>query len=286
MELARHAIVLAGASCVFGLAIGFLLGWWIGSFRRPAEGDLKPGFAALERKISSSQKETQNSIIQYLDKYTDRMDEHTDRTVDKQNEIIRLITRLGLEDLADALESKKIGTASGRSGAENRESSKETGGDRSAQIQGLAGSSSVVGGIESGPVSFAKASDVGERALALLDEGGRTSAIALVAGLEEWIRTRCAGFVAEPLLQSEGSWLIAVVSRLHENCGAVFPALDTVIGAGMILEWFECRGYDGTRVLQRKHVIDLAEAIRDQRGEPWRVKKKGLISREAAGGGA
>ena len=143
-----------------------------------------------------------------------------------------------------------------------------------------------MGEIAPEPVSFAKASDVGERALALLDEGGRTSVIASVAGLEEWIRTKCTGFVAEPLLQSEGSWLIAVVSRMNENCGSVFPALDTVIGAGMILEWFECRGYDGTRVLQRKHVIDLAEAIRDQRGERWRVKKKGLISREAAGGGA
>jgi hypothetical protein len=76
-----------------------------------------------------------------------------------------------------------------------------------------------------------------------------------------------------------------VVSKIGEDCGAVFPALDTVIGAGMILDWFDCRGYDGTRVLQRRHVIDLAEAIRDKRSEPWRVKKKGLISREAPVGG-
>jgi hypothetical protein len=279
MDLARYGLVLAGASCFVGLAIGILLGRRIGSSRRPAERDLKRDFADLERKISSSQKEIQNSTIQHLEKYTNA-------TIDKQNEIIGLLNRLHMEDLADAIEAKKIGTAFGQSGAENRESSKEAGRDGPLEIKGLTGSISVVGELDSGPASFATASDVGERALALLETGGRSSPIASVAGLEEWIRTNCVGFVAEPLLKSEGSWLIAVVSRMHENCGTVFPALDTVIGAGMILEWFECRGYDGTRVLQRRHVIDLAEAIRDQGGASWRVKKKGLISREAAGGGA
>jgi hypothetical protein len=276
MDLARYGIVLAGASCVVSLAIGILLGWWIACLRRPAERGLNRGTAALERN-QSVQKERENPVIQYLEQYANVL-------IDKLNEIINLLNRLRLEDLAQATETKKSGYAFTPSGAENPESSKETGRDGPLEIKGLARSSSVVAGLDSGPTSFAKASDVGERALALLDEGGRTSAIASVAGLGEWIRTSCGGFVAEPLLQSEGSWLIAVVSRMHENCGAVFPALDTVIGAGMILDWFECRGYDGTRVLQRRHVIDLAEAIRDQGGEPWRVKKKGLISREAAGG--
>jgi hypothetical protein len=279
MELARYGIVLVGASYVVSLAIGILLGLWIGASRQPAERDLKKGTAPVEQN-QSIQKQRDNSTIQYLEEYANA-------TIDKLNEIIRLLNRLKLEDLAEAVEIKHSGYAPGASGPENSESSgKETAPDTPPARKEHTEPSFVLGELKINPESFANPSDVGARALALLDEGGRTSAIASVAGLKEWIRTNCGGFIAEPLLQSEGSWLIAVVSRMHENCGSVFPALDTVIGAGMILEWFECRGYDGTRVLQRKHVIDLAEAIRDQRGERWRVKKKGLISREAAGGGA
>ncbi len=277
MELARYGIVLVGASCVVSLAIGFLFAWWIAALRRPAKQDLNRSASSLEQS-QSIRMESENSAIQHLERYENV-------TIAKLNEIINLLNHLQLEDLAEALQTKKSGYVFAPTAAIKPESSEKAGLDAPQARKEPVESSLEAGRLDSGPVSFSKASDVGERTLTLLDEGGRTSAIASVAGLKEWIRTSCGGFVVEPLLESEGSWLIAVVSRMDEKCGAVFPALDTVIGAGIISDWFECREYDGTRVLQRRHVIGLAEAIRDQRGEPWRVKKKGLISREAAGGG-
>ena len=127
-------------------------------------------------------------------------------------------------------------------------------------------------------------SNVGEEALALLQRDGRTSAIASIEGFAHWVKAKWPGFEVEPLIAREGSWLLTVLSESRSNRGVVLPALDTVVGAGAISDWFECHGYDGTRVLQRHHVRILAEAMREGNGQSWRVAKKGLISREIGGG--
>jgi hypothetical protein len=137
---------------------------------------------------------------------------------------------------------------------------------------------------EAGPLSEVlpevTALQVGEEALALLGREGRTNAIASISGLTAWLNANWSGFIGEAILTREEAWLVTVVAKSQDKQGVVIPALDTVIGAGAVSDWFECRGYDGTRVLNRQNVVQLAEAARDDVGKPWRVAKKGLISRE------
>jgi hypothetical protein len=138
--------------------------------------------------------------------------------------------------------------------------------------------SRTTGGSMADVSSGVTALQVGEAALALLDREGRTNAIASIPGLTAWLNTNWNGFVAEAILSREEAWLVVVLNRPDEKRGIVIPALDTVIGAGVVSDWFECRGYDGTRVLNRQNVLQLAEAVRDAIGKPWQVSKKGLIS--------
>jgi len=127
-------------------------------------------------------------------------------------------------------------------------------------------------------------SEVGEAALRLLERDGRTSGIASLEGLNKWLSANWNGFMAEALSNQDKAWLLAVISRSKGNRGIVIPALDTVIGAGVVSDWFDCRGYYGTRPLERQHVIELAEAVREEEGKPWRVGKKGLLRLDTGGG--
>jgi hypothetical protein len=126
---------------------------------------------------------------------------------------------------------------------------------------------------------------VGEEILELLDVDGRRSRLSSIGGLIGWIKSTWDDLEAEPLSEREGLWLLAVISRSKKESGVVIPALDTVIGAGVVSDWFDCRLYDGTSPLQRRDVRELAEAIRDAPGQPWRVKKKGFIGRDTGGRG-
>ena len=131
-----------------------------------------------------------------------------------------------------------------------------------------------------------QAVEVGELILELLDADGRTSKISSIAGLTDWIKSKWDSLEAESVSEREGLWLLVVISKSNDERGIVIPALDTVIGAGVVSDWFDCRLYDGTSPLQRRHVRELAEAIRNAPGQAWRVKKRGLISRETVGEGA
>lgn len=113
--------------------------------------------------------------------------------------------------------------------------------------------------------------------LDLIEPGGRSSPLARMAGLNDWLRKNHPSIAAEPIgALNQELWRLVVLTS-DQKAGIVAPALDSIVGPQESLKWFEGGRYDGTQVLVRANVSALAKAVRDEETQPWRPRLKGKI---------
>jgi len=113
--------------------------------------------------------------------------------------------------------------------------------------------------------------------LDLIEPEGRSSPLARMAGLNDWLRKNYPSILAEPIgVLNQDLWRLVVLTS-DQKTGIVTPALDSIVGPQESLKWFEGGRYDGTQALVRANVAALAKAVRDEETQTWRPRLKGKI---------
>lgn len=113
--------------------------------------------------------------------------------------------------------------------------------------------------------------------LNLIEPEGRRSQLARMAGLNEWLRKNHPSIIAEPIgTLNQDLWRLVVLTS-DQKTGIVTPALDSPVGLQESLKWFEGGRYDGTQALVRANISVLAQAVRDEETQTWRLRLKGKI---------
>jgi hypothetical protein len=128
------------------------------------------------------------------------------------------------------------------------------------------------------PPRFSDPERVGFELLDLIEPVGRAAPLARLAELTEWLRKNHPSIRAEAIGElNRDLWLLLVLTA-DGNTGVVAPALDSIIGSGEVLRWFEGGRYDGTQALVRANVWSLAKAVRDATTMTWQPSVKGRIN--------
>jgi hypothetical protein len=113
--------------------------------------------------------------------------------------------------------------------------------------------------------------------LDLIEPKGRSSPLARMAGLNDWLRANHPHLGAESIgALNQDLWRLVVLTADWKT-GIVAPALDSIVGPSESLTWFEGGRYDGTQALVRANVSKLAKAERDEDTQTWRPRRKGKI---------
>lgn len=119
--------------------------------------------------------------------------------------------------------------------------------------------------------------NIGFEILKLIGKLGRASPIARVPQVTDWLRSSYPGLQAIPIrMLTEEIWLLLVLTA-DGKTGVVIPALDSIIGPGEVMKWYEGGLYDGTQALVLSNVWSLATAERDDERGVWQPREKGRI---------
>lgn len=118
---------------------------------------------------------------------------------------------------------------------------------------------------------------VGFELLRLIEPAGRLAPLACLSGVEEWLKRNYPKIKAEPIgMLNQDLWLLLVLTS-DGKTGIVVPALDSIIGPGEVLKWFEGGRYDGTQALLHANISSLARAVWDENAQRWEPHVKGGI---------
>ncbi len=113
--------------------------------------------------------------------------------------------------------------------------------------------------------------------LRLIEPAGRLAPLARLSGVEEWLKSNYPSIKAESIgMLNQDLWLLLVLTA-DSKAGVVVPALDSIIGPGEVLKWFEGGRYDGTQALLRANISSLAKAVWDGNAQRWQPDIKGRI---------
>jgi hypothetical protein len=113
--------------------------------------------------------------------------------------------------------------------------------------------------------------------LDLIEPKGRSSPLARMAGLNDWLKKNYPSLGADPIgALNQDLWRLVVLTADWKT-GIVAPALDSIVGPSESLTWFEGGRYDGTQALMRANVAALAQAERDEATQTWQPRLKGKI---------
>ncbi len=119
--------------------------------------------------------------------------------------------------------------------------------------------------------------EVGFELLRLIEPAGRLAPLARLSGLHEWLKRNYPNIKVEPIgILNQDLWLLLVLTS-DGKAGVVLPALDSIIGPGEVLEWFEGGRYDGTQALLHANISSLARAVWDENAQRWQPHVKGRI---------
>lgn len=128
-----------------------------------------------------------------------------------------------------------------------------------------------------GPSRSANLEKVAFELLDLIEPSGRGAPLARLPELTDWLRKNHPDIEAESIGGlNRDLWLILVLTA-DGKTGVVVPALDSIIGPGEALKWFEGGRYDGTQALVRDNILSLGTAVRDAETQTWRPRGKGKV---------
>ena len=127
------------------------------------------------------------------------------------------------------------------------------------------------------PEAFAELERVGFQILDLIEPQGRRAPLASLPNLQEWLTQHHPRIEANPVAElNRNIWRLVFLTPDGQN-GIVIPILDSLVGLGDALKWFESYGerqYDGTQALVRVNVIKFAKAkFEEERGEVKTFRK-------------